>query len=101
MDDIIFGGPSILCKKKSQEMMNEFEMSMFGEIKFFVGLQINKLKNRTFITQSKYVKRILKIFGMDDSKWVTKPMVIGYKLSNNDESLKVNQTLYKSMIGKL
>ena len=38
VDDIIFRGPSILCKKKSQEMMNQFEMSMFGKIKLFVGL---------------------------------------------------------------
>ena len=29
VDDIIFGGPSILYKKILQEMMNEFEMSMF------------------------------------------------------------------------
>ena len=45
MDDIFFGGPTILCKKILQEIMNEFEMSMFGEIKFFMGLQINQLKN--------------------------------------------------------
>ena len=43
-------------------MKNEFEMSMFGELNFFVGLQINQLKHGTFITQSKYVKEILKIF---------------------------------------
>ena len=79
-DDIIFGGPNILCKNFSQEMMNEFEMSMFGEIKFFVGLQINQLENGTFITQFKYVKEILKTFGMEDSKLVSKPIVIGHKL---------------------
>ena len=82
-------------------MMNEFEMSMFGEIKFFVGLQINQLKNGTFITQFKYVKEILKTFGMEDSKLVCTPMVIRHKISKNDESPEVNQTLYKSMIGKL
>ena len=81
--------------------MNEFEMSMFGEIRFFVGLQINQLKNGTFITQFKYVKEILKTFGMEDSKLVITPIVIGHKLSKNDESPKVNQTLYKIMIGKL
>ena len=92
--DMIFGGPDTLCKNFSQEMMNEFEMSMFGEIKFFVGLQINQLKNGNFITQSKYVKEILKTFGMKDSKLVSRPMVIGHKLSKNDESSEVNQTLY-------
>ena len=82
-------------------MMSEFEMSMFGEIKFFVGLQINQLKHGNFITQSKYVKEILKKFGMEDSKPINTPMVTRHKLSKNDESCEVNQTLYKSMIGKL
>ena len=73
--------------------MNEFKMSMFGENKFFVGLQINQLKNGTYIAQSKYVKEILKTFGMENSKLVSTPMVIVHKLSKNDDSSKVNQTL--------
>ena len=38
VDDIIFGGQDGLCKAFANEMKKEFEMSMFGEIKFFVGL---------------------------------------------------------------
>ena len=54
-----------------------------------------------YITQSKYVKEILKTFGLEDSKPVSTPMVIGHKLSKNDDLAEVNQTLYRSMIGKL
>ena len=54
-----------------------------------------------YITQSKYVKEILKTFGLEDFKPVSTPMVIGYKLSKNDDSTKVNKKLYRSMIGKL
>ena len=43
-------------------MNKEFEMSMFGEIKFFVGLQIRQNKNGIYITESKYIKEILKKF---------------------------------------
>ena len=53
------------------------------------------------ITQSKYVKEILKFFGLEDSKLVSTPMVTAHKLSKNDDYAKVNQTLYRSMIGKL
>ena len=53
------------------------------------------------MTQSKYIKEILKMFGLDDSKPISTPMAIGHKLSKNDESAEVNQTMYKSMIGKL
>ena len=59
------------------------------------------MKHGIFITQSKYIKEILKTFGLEDSKPVSTPMVIALKLSKNDESAEVNQTLYRSMIGKL
>ena len=41
VDDIIFGGQDTLCKAFANEMKQEFEMSMFGEIKFFMGLQVH------------------------------------------------------------
>ena len=40
VDDIIFGGNDEVSNKFSEDMKNGFEMSMIGEIKFFVGLQI-------------------------------------------------------------
>ena len=82
-------------------MKNEFKMSMFGEIKFFVGLQVHQMKHGIYSTHSKYIKEILKTFGLEDSKPVSTPMVIVLKLSKNDDSTEVDQTLYRSMIGKL
>ena len=101
VDDIIIGGRDNLCKDFINEIKKEFEMSMFGEIKFFVGLQVHQMKYDIYITQSKYVKEILKTFGLEDSKLVSTPMVIGHKLSKNDDLAEVNQTLYMSIIGKL
>ena len=66
-------------------MKQEFEMSMFGEIKFFVGLQVYQMKHGIYITQSKYIKKIFKTFGLEDSKPVSTPMTIALKLSKNDE----------------
>ena len=40
VDDTVFIGNDDLCKAFLEEMSKEFEMSMFGEIKFFVGLQV-------------------------------------------------------------
>ena len=101
VDDIIFGGKEVLSKDFADKMKHEFEMSMFGEIKFFVGLQVHQLKHGIFVTQSKYIKEILKKFRLEDSKPVNTWMAIGHKLSKNDESAEVNQTMYRSMIGKL
>ena len=50
IDDIIFGGQDTLCKAFVNEMKKQFEMSMFGEIKFFVGLQVCQMKYGIYIT---------------------------------------------------
>ena len=68
---------------------------MFGEIKFFVGLQVHQLKHGIFMTQSKYIKEILKAFDLEDSKPISPPMTRRHKLSKNDESAEVNQTMYR------
>ena len=51
--------------------------------------------------QSKYIKDILKTFGKDESRLVVTIMVIRCKLSKEDTTSKVNETLYISMIRKL
>nr|GEW25102.1 retrovirus-related Pol polyprotein from transposon TNT 1-94 [Tanacetum cinerariifolium] len=65
VDDIIFGSTNPkYCIKFSNLMVKRFEMSMMGEMKFFLGLQVNQFSNRIFINQSKYILDILKRFGM-------------------------------------
>ena len=53
------------------------------------------------MSQTKYLKQILKKYGMEDSKPVCTPMVTGCSLSENDESVAVHQPTYRSMIGSL
>ena len=101
VDDTLFTRNDDLCKEFLEKMNKEFEMSMFGEIKFFVGLQIQQSKNGIYITQSKYIKEILKKFGMEDCKLVGTPMCIGLNITKDDESKEVDQALYRSMIRKL
>ena len=97
----MFTGNDNQCKKFSEKMNKEFEMSMFGEIKFFLVLQIQQRKNGIYITQSKYIKEILKKFGMEDSKLVGTPMCTRLKLTKDNDSKEVDQTLYRSLIEKL
>jgi hypothetical protein len=55
-------------------MASEFEMSMIGELSYFLDLQIKQMKNDTFMSQGKCIKDILKKFGMDDAKAISTPM---------------------------
>lgn len=100
VDDIIFGGDDKMSHAFVDEM-KEFEISLIGEIKFFIGLQIQQMKEGIFITQSKYVKEVLKTFGMEERKLVSTLMVTGCKLTKEDDSALVNEKEYRSIIGKL
>jgi spore maturation protein CgeB len=66
VDDIIFGSTNQDFYEKFRKMMaSEFEMSMIGELSYFLGLQIKQMKNDTFVSQDKYIKDMLKKFRMN------------------------------------
>jgi hypothetical protein len=75
VDDIIFGSnDDRLSQKFAKDTQNEFEMSLLGEISFFLGLQIRQSNQGIFISQTKYIREMLKRFGMEDCKPVITPM---------------------------
>jgi hypothetical protein len=55
-------------------MIQKFEMSMMGELKYFLGFQVKQLQEGTFISQTKYIQDILTKFGMKDAKPIKTPM---------------------------
>ena len=61
VDDIIFGiNTDTLSQRFAKEMQKEFEMSMLGEFSFFLSLQIYQSNKGIFISQTKYIKEMLK-----------------------------------------
>nr|GEX23342.1 retrovirus-related Pol polyprotein from transposon TNT 1-94 [Tanacetum cinerariifolium] len=82
-------------------MVKRFEMSMVGEMKFFLGLQVNQFSNVIFINQSKYILDILKRFGMENCDTVPTSMVKQAKLKLYLVEKPVDHTGYRSMIGSL
>ena len=99
VDDIIFGSDNDQLRKQfAQSMQNEFEMSMLGELNFFLGLQISKSDKGIFISQPQYINEMLKQFQMYDCKLVGTPMVTGCKLRNIDDSKNVEKKIYRSMM---
>jgi hypothetical protein len=82
-------------------MHNEFEMSLLGELSFFLGLQIRQSNRGIFISQTKYIREMIKRFEMEDYKPVITPMQTSCKLSKDDDSKSTDQRQYWSMIGNL
>ncbi|GKB01161.1 retrovirus-related pol polyprotein from transposon TNT 1-94 [Tanacetum coccineum] len=86
IDDIIFGSTyQELCDDFAKIMHDEFEMSMMGELNFFLGLQIKQLDDGIFFNQSKYIKEMLKKFELKDSKPMKTPMSMETKLTKDEE----------------
>jgi hypothetical protein len=102
VDDIIFGSTNkSTCEEFSRIMIQKFEMSMMGELKYFLGFQVKQLQKGTFISQTKYIQDILNRFGMKDAKPIKTPMGTNGHLDLNTARKSVDQKVYQSMIRSL
>jgi hypothetical protein len=102
VDDIIFGSTNAsFCEEFSKIMTDRFEMSMMGELKYFLGFQIKQLKDSTFISQTMYTHDLLKKFGMDKVKPIKSPMGTNGHLDLDMCGKSVDQKVYRCMIGSL
>jgi hypothetical protein len=102
VDDIIFGGSSHSLVSSFQEMMeNEFQVSMMGELTFFLGIQVKQTKQGTFIHEAKYTKDLMKKFNIVELKPFSTPMSTGTALDLDENVEAVDQREYSSMIGSL
>ncbi|GJS43957.1 retrovirus-related pol polyprotein from transposon TNT 1-94 [Tanacetum coccineum] len=96
VDDIIFSSTcQDMCDEFAKIMHDEFEMSMMGELNLFLRLQIKQMEDGIFFNQSKYIKEMLKKFGLEDSKPMKTPISSDTKLMNDED------TKYRGMIGSL
>ncbi|GJT66312.1 retrovirus-related pol polyprotein from transposon TNT 1-94 [Tanacetum coccineum] len=101
-DDIIFASTDPkACDIFSNEMSSKFQMSMMGQMSFFLGLQVSQNPGGIFINQSKFALEILKKFRMDSCDPVDTPMVDRLKLDEDPLGIPVDQTRFRSMVGSL
>jgi hypothetical protein len=92
VDDIIFGGSSHTLVSRFQEMLeNEFQMSMMGELTFFLGIQVKQTKQGTFVHQARYTKDLMKKFNMEELKPVSTSMSTATSLDPDEDGEAVDQ----------
>ena len=91
VNDIEFGATiDARAIEFSKEMKKEFEMSMVGELTFFLGLQVKQKEEGIFISQEKYARNIVKKFGLDSKKHASTPMSSSTKLNVDSSEVEVN-----------
>jgi hypothetical protein len=84
-----------------REMKNVFEMTDLGKMTFFLGMEVQQKQNEIFICQQKYAKMTLKKFNMEECRSTTTPMNQKEKFCKEDGAAKIDETLYKTLIGCL
>ncbi|XP_075102914.1 uncharacterized protein LOC142177603 [Nicotiana tabacum] len=100
--DIIFGSASpLMCKEFSNLMQSEFEISMMGELTFFLRIQIQQSEEGTFICHTKYTKELIQKFGMSNAKSIGTLMSPSTSLDKDEHGIPVDETKYHGMIGSL
>lgn len=82
-------------------MKQEFEMSMIGDLNYFLGLQVKQSREGIFISQSKYAKDLVKRFGLNGKSHVCIPMSTNVKINADLTGKSVDSTHYRSMIRSL
>ncbi|XP_014624146.1 secreted RxLR effector protein 161-like [Glycine max] len=82
-------------------MMQEYEMTDLGLMRYFLGMQVKQRPEQIFISQEKYADDLLKKFDMQDCKPLVTPMAMNEKLSKDDGQNKVDATVYISLVGSL
>nr|GEX00787.1 putative ribonuclease H-like domain-containing protein [Tanacetum cinerariifolium] len=92
---------SNLCKAFKKLMKDKFQMSSIGELTFFLGLQIKQKQDGIFISQDKYVAKILRKFGLTDGKSASTPIDTENPLPKDPNGEDVDVHTYRSMIGSL
>ena len=102
VDDIIFGTTNdCLSEEFVAAMRGEFEMSMIGELSFFLGLQVKQSKDDIFLSQTKYYKEILKNFEMENCKEASTPMSTSCYMEVDLAGTTVDQTKFRELISSL
>ncbi|GJU57578.1 putative ribonuclease H-like domain-containing protein [Tanacetum coccineum] len=89
------------CDEFKVLMKGEFEMSVMGELTFFLGLQVKQKPDGIFISQDKYVQDMLKKFDMESVRTAIIPYEASKPKSKDEPDDVVNVYLYRSMIGSL
>lgn len=102
VDDLIFTSNNLaMVEEFKLEMAAEFEMTDVGLMSYYLGIEVKQLDEGIFVSQKNYASKVLKDFNMENCHSVSTPVECGTKLSRFDDARKVDQTLFRKLVGNL
>ncbi|XP_031263008.1 uncharacterized protein LOC116121206 [Pistacia vera] len=100
-DLLVIGSNETQVDEFKKSMQSEFEMTDLGGMSYFLGMEIDQHVDGIFVNLRRYASEVLKKFCMENCKPVNLPLVPNLKLSKNEDGEKVDEGLYRSLIGCL
>ncbi|KAE8679209.1 Retrovirus-related Pol polyprotein from transposon TNT 1-94 [Hibiscus syriacus] len=110
VDDMLVAGPNKdHIEELKAQLAREFEMKDLGSANKILGMQIHRDRSnrKIWLSQKKYLKKILSRFNMQDCKPISTPLSINFKLSssmspsNKEERMEMSRVPYASAVGSL
>ncbi|WVZ95787.1 hypothetical protein U9M48_041510 [Paspalum notatum var. saurae] len=102
VDDLIITGDNTEEIRRIRENLSiRFQMKEFGELKHFLGLEVERMKDGIFLGQQKYAKDLLQRYGMLDCKPITTPMDPNVRLQEDEGKNLEDVTMYQRMVGNI
>jgi hypothetical protein len=110
VDDMLIVGKNISRIKELKNTLSEsFAMKDLGEARKILGIEIVRDRNekKLYLSQEKYVEKVLRRFSMDKAKAVSIPLASHFKLSHklcpstDEEKLSMKNIPYSSAVGSL
>ena len=102
VDDFLFtGNNQQMFHEFKQAMFKKFEMTDFGIMSFFLGIEVRQQPDDIFICQKKYAKELLDKFNIKNCNAVNTPIAMDLKLTREREGKIIDPTLFRSLIGSL
>ena len=102
VDDLIITGSNTEeIESFKVSMKTKFEMTDFGLLNSYLGIEVIQEKDEIKICQTSYALKVLDIFNMFDCNTSKTPMECCLKLNRDGEGTEVESTLLRKIIGCL
>lgn len=100
-DMLITGSCSSTIKKVISQLSEQFSLKDLGEVKHFLGVEVNRTAQVLHLSQGGYIKELLNKVQMLDCKPYPTPMLTNLKLSKSEGDPFIDGKLYRSTVGAL
>ena len=100
-DMIVTGNDEKGISELQRYLASEFEMKDLGGLKYFLGIEVYRLRLGIFLSQKKYVLDLLAETGMLDCKPVDTPIIQNHCLAKYSDQVPINREWYQKLVGRV